>query len=370
MCPAGASDDVNALVSGMLQDLASVQTVRQRAWGYKRAAAAVWRLERQLPELVARDGSLAKIPFVGPSTTRVILEVLDTGRSETVDRAIAETAKGAEIKERRSLRSGFLSRAEVVRILRDTTRPRLIVGDYQGDFQMHSRWSDGSATIDDLAAAGIARGYRYLAVTDHSKGLPVARGMSIEAMAAQHREIDAVNQRLGGRLHVLKGIEVNILADGSLDLTADELTGVDLVLVAPHSKLRTTDDQTPRLLKAVSTPGIHVLAHPRGRMAGSRAGIKADWDRVFAAAEQHGVAIEIDGDPARQDLDHTLAARALSAGCLFALDSDAHDTDELMYAETAIAHARLAGIPAERVINCWPLDRLLAWARDRAAVRN
>ena len=106
---------------------------------------------------------------------------------------------------------------------------------------------------------------------------------------------------------------------------------------------------------------MHILGHPRGRKYGSRPGITADWDQVFEAARDAGVAIEIDGDPSRQDVDYELAKRAAAAECLFALDSDAHSTPELAYADTAIAHARLAGIPTERVINCWPLDKLLEW---------
>jgi histidinol phosphatase-like PHP family hydrolase len=133
--------------------------------------------------------------------------------------------------------------------------------------------------------------------------------------------------------------------------------------------LRRGEDQTARLLTAVATPGVHVLAHPRGRITGSRAGVVADWDAVFAAAVEHGVAVEIDGDPARQDLDFTMAARALAAGCLFALDSDAHTTSQLAYSETAIAHARLAGIPPERIVNCWTTGRLLAWLQQRRALR-
>src|SRR6185503_6204863 len=108
------------------------------------------------------------------------------------------------------------------------------------------------------------------------------------------------------------------------------------------------DDQTDRLIAAIRNPFVHVLAHPRGRISGSRAGIVANWSRVFRAAAEEGVAIEIDGDPSRQDVDYTLAAQALEAGCLFALDSDAHSTGQLAYAETALAHARLAGIPRDR----------------------
>ena len=134
-----------------------------------------------------------------------------------------------------------------------------------------------------------------------------------------------------------------------------------IVVAAPHSGLRSAADQTDRLVRAVRTPGVNILGHPRGRKYGARPGLKAKWDRVFEAAERAGVAIEIDGDPSRQDIDYVLAQRALQSGCLFALDSDAHATSELDYADTAIAHARLAGVPAERVINAWPLDRLMAW---------
>jgi putative hydrolase len=147
-----------------------------------------------------------------------------------------------------------------------------------------------------------------------------------------------------------------------------ELARLEIVVAAPHSVLRSEEDQTARMIAAVSSPHVHILGHPRGRMFGSRPGVAADWNRVFAAAKRSNVAIEIDGDPSRQDLDYELARRAVDAGCLFALDSDAHSTGELpRYAQTAIAHARLAGVPAERVINCWPLERLLEWAKQRRA---
>jgi histidinol phosphatase-like PHP family hydrolase len=147
-----------------------------------------------------------------------------------------------------------------------------------------------------------------------------------------------------------------------------ELATLEIVVAAPHSVLRSPDDQTARMIHAVSTRGVHILGHPRGRMIGSRPGVSADWDRVFKAAVKTQVAIEIDGDPSRQDLDYDIARRAVDAGCLFALDSDAHSTGELApYASTAIAHARLAGVPPERIVNCWPLERLLKWARGRQA---
>jgi histidinol phosphatase-like PHP family hydrolase len=122
------------------------------------------------------------------------------------------------------------------------------------------------------------------------------------------------------------------------------------------------------MLAAIDHPAVRILAHPRGRISGSRAGVVANWDAVFAGAAARGVAIELDGDPARQDLDHALARQALAVGCVFALDSDAHTTAQLSYADTALAHARLAGIPAARIVNCWPLDQLLSWlSKDRPA---
>ena len=258
---------------------------------------------------------------------------------------------------------------EVIRILRDPSFAGLSLEDYRGDLQMHSEWSDGYPTVQQIAEACLQRGYRYAAVTDHSHGLKIAGGMSMAEAADQRRAIDDVNAHLGARFRLLQGIEANIDAAGQLDLSDDEAAVFDVVLAAPHSRLRRNEDQTERMIAAVAHPAVRILAHPRGRITGSRAGVIANWDAVFAAAVQRGVAIEIDGDPARQDLDHTLAARALEAGCLFALDSDAHTADQLSYAETAVAHARLAGIPVDRIVNCWPVDRLLAWLSNPTSER-
>lgn len=366
-CLSLADRDTNSLIAGLLRDLAAVQTSRQSRYGYSRAADAIAALPAPIESYLQKDGTLRKIPNVGPSSTRVILEVLATGSSPTVERAIAESGKGADIEKSRGLRGTFLSRAEVVAVLRNQRLAAVSLDDYRGDLQMHSTYSDGSQTLEEIAATGIARGYEYAAVTDHSHGLPVARGVSMARLANQHAEIDRLNAQHAGRFRIIKGIEANILADGTLDMTPEERRGLELVVAAPHSGLRSSADQTARLLAAVRTRGVHILGHPRGRKYGVRAGLRVNWDRVFAAAARALVAIEIDGDPRRQDIDHELARRALDAGCLFALDSDAHATGEWEFAETAVAHARLAGIPAERVINCWPLDFLLKWAADRRA---
>jgi putative hydrolase len=174
-----------------------------------------------------------------------------------------------------------------------------------------------------------------------------------------------LNERCAGRFRLLKGVEANIRVDGTVDMTARELRQFEIVVAAPHASLRVATDQTERMIRAVETDGVHILGHPRGRMYGSRPGVTADWPKVFAAAKRTRVAIEIDGDPSRQDIDYELAKDAVAAGCLFALDTDAHGTRDFGFVDTAIAHARLGGVPAELVVNTWPLDRLLKWARSR-----
>jgi putative hydrolase len=353
--------DINADVGGYLRDLASIQTDRQKSFGYKRAAAAILSLEHPLTALVDAHGVLPKISGIGPASARVIAEVLASGVSPTVERAVDESGKRRDVELARALRRHFLSRATVVQVLGDRRLKGPAREDYRGDLQMHSAWSDGSNSIEEIAAACIERGYSFAATTDHSYGLRIAGGMSMEDAAAQRVAIDAVNVELGGRFRLLHGVEANIDADGALDLTGEQAATFELVLAAPHSALRKAHDQTARLVNAIHHPAVRVLAHPRGRIAGTRPGIAADWPAVFAAAAERGVAVEIDGDPARQDLDYTLAALALDSGCLFALDSDAHTTGQLAYADIALAHARLAGIPSERIVNCWPLNRLLSW---------
>lgn len=357
--------DVNAIAGGLLQDLAFVQESKQKTFGYKRAAEAVFDLERPLADLLGTGGTLSKIAGIGPSSTRIILEVLATGASETVERAVASSGRAADVHRRRELRNHFLSRAAVRQALENPSPGGPAPADYRGDMQMHSEWSDGRSSLAEIAMAAIALGWSRAAVTDHSHGLKIARGMSMDEARAQHAAIDSLNTTFGGTFRLVKGVEANIGPDGDLDLSADEATAFELVLAAPHSQLRLPTDQTPRMLRAVRNRGVHVLAHPRGRVSGIRGGIVADWNAVFEEAAAERVAIEIDGDPARQDLDYTLARRALSVGCLFAVDSDAHTTGQFAYVETALAHARLAAIPRERIVNCWPDDRFLAWLADR-----
>ena len=358
--------DTNARVAALLRDLSAVQTSKHSERAYARAAFAILSLERQLDELRDAAGQLPKIPLIGPSSLKVIHEALELGRSPTVDQATAARGLEADRQKREALRERFLSRAAVLAVCRNRRLRGPLPADCRCDLQMHSTWSDGSQSLRDIVATGLSRGYTHAAVTDHSHGLPIARGMSMDAVVRQHAEIDALNRETQGQFRLIKGVEANIQGDGSLDLAPDEILRFELVVAAPHSMLRGPDDQTARFDRVVKTRGIHILGHPRGRKYGSRPGVSADWDRIFAEAAKTRVAIEIDGDPSRQDLDYTLARRAVEAGCLIALDSDAHAGDEWVYAETAVAHARLAGVPKAAVINCWPLPRLLDWMRERA----
>lgn len=358
--------DVNFIVAGFLRDMAFAQTSELKMFGYKRAAAAVLSLEEPLSTRV-EDGNIRKIPGVGPASTRIILEVLNTGGSGIVEQAVAASPDSADILRRRALRSHFLSRAAVLELLASPALNHALSPDsYRGDLQMHSEWSDGAPTLEDIVGACLDRGYSFAAVTDHSHGLRIAGGMSRADAANQRLAIDSLNAVYGDRFRLIRGVEANIAADGRLDLSLDEAAEFELVLAAPHSALRKSEDQTGRLVAAIRHPHVDILAHPRGRIAGARAGVMADWDVVFQVAADEGVAVEIDGDPARQDLDYAMARRALAAGCLFALDSDAHTTGQFQYTDTAVAHARLAGIPADRVLNCWPVDRLLQWLAERS----
>jgi putative hydrolase len=357
--------DTNLTIAGLLRDLAETQSSTQSAWGYKQAAGAILALDEPIEEMVQPDGTLPRIARIGPASSRVILEVLETGGSPLVEQAVEASGRRAEVDRRRALRGHYLSRARVRAVNADAALDGPRLAEYRGDLQMHSTWSDGSQSLEAIVEAGRAHGYPFSAVTDHSGGLPIANGLSRERFAAQRAEIDRLNRGGDGSFRLLAGVEANIRVDGTVDVEPEDRARFDIVVAAPHAALRSADDQTPRMLAAVTAPGVHVLGHPRGRMYGSRPGVAADWPRVFAAAAESGVAIEIDGDPSRQDLDYDLARAAVAAGCLFALDTDAHAVGQWHYVEIALAHARLAGVPADRVVNTWPLDRLLEWAAQR-----
>ena len=359
--------DVNMAAAALLYDMAALQPTERSQFGYKRAAKAIVGLPVPVSELVSA-GSLRDVPFIGPSSARIIGELVAKGHSPTVDEAVATARTPAQVLALRGFRAGYLSHFALQQALGLQLDADVVQrAQYRGDFQMHSSWSDGGEKIGGMAEAALALGHTCLGITDHSYGLPIAHGMSMADVVEQHREIDAINNEHGGRFRVFKGIEANILADGTLDLQPDERDVFEFVVASPHSLLRRTDDQTARMLGAVRGAGVTILGHPRGRMFNSRPGVAADWDRVFEEAARRRVAVELDGNWHRQDIDYELARRALDAGCIFALDSDAHSVGELRFSDYAIAHARLARIPAARVINCWSNEELDAWMEERRA---
>ena len=356
--------DLNMAAAALLYDMAALQPTERSQFGYKRAARAIIGLPVSVADLVAA-GTLRDVEYVGPASARIIAEVVEHGRSPSVETAIAKSTRPSQVMSRRGFRGAYLSHFAMQRALGAPLGKNVIArADYRGDFQMHSTWSDGGESIETLANACLELGHTCLGITDHSYGLPIAGGISMTDAVAQHLEIDRLNARLAGRFRVFKGIEANILADGNLDLQPSERSVFEFVVASPHSLLRRTEDQTRRMLAAVNAPGVAILGHPRGRVFNSRPGVKADWLRVFEVAAKRRVAIELDGNWHRQDIDFELARHALNAGCIFALDSDAHSIGELRFSDYAIAHARLARIPPSRVINCWSNEELDEWMKD------
>ena len=238
--------------------------------------------------------------------------------------------------------------------------PRVLtLGDLRGDLHVHTEWSDGHATVREMALAARDRGYTYLAITDHSRGLAVANGLGPERLRDQRAEIDRVNAELAP-FRVLQGVELEVKADGSLDLPDDVLAELDIVVAAVHTGLGQERERlTERALAAIRHPLVDVLAHPTGRIVGGRPGGDFDLDRLYAEAAATGTVLEIDGDPGRMDLRDTHARAAVVAGCTLSVDSDAHAPDGLANQLYGVGIAQRAWVTPDHVLNTLPLDELL-----------
>ena len=332
----------NARLAGIMAG-ESLAASGQLAAALRRASRRALEWPDEAAALLAAGRSLTELRGIGP----VLAELLT--------RWIEDPPPSAEPDP---VRTGFLTLAEARTALAGAPALR----SPRGDLQMHTRWSDGSASVAEMAAAGGERGYELVAITDHSRTLRIAGGMDEETLAAQGAEIERAQELAGAAgPAILRSVELNLDREGRGDMDPGALSRLDVVLGSFHSALRETTDQTERYLWALRNPDVHILGHPRGRMYGRRSGLTADWDRVFAEAARLGKAVEVDAFPDRQDLDFALLRRANEAGAYVSIGSDAHHPSQLRYLEFGLGAAALAGVPAERILNFWSAAQLRAW---------
>lgn len=277
---------------------------------------------------------------------------------EEVFRAVGLPWIPPELRENR----GELEAAEAGRL------PRLVGrDDVLGDLHMHTTWSDGKDSIREMAEACRKRGYRYMAVTDHSRAVTVARGLGPERLREQWDEIERARDEVDG-IRILRGCEVDILKDGSLDLPDDVLEGLDVVLVAVHSHMALDQGaMTERVVRALAHPLVHVLVHPTGRLINRREPYAIDVEAVLAAAQEHDVAVELNLNPHRLDLHDRHLFRARELGVKVSLGTDAHRTAHLAHLDEGLLQARRGWLEPGDVLNCRPPDELSAWLGRKGA---
>lgn len=321
---------------------------RSRAETYKvkafrAAAATILPLDPDELATRVRERTLRELPGIGASTAEVIEDAVE-GRTPT-RLARLEKETGGPLEE-----GG------------DRVRSAL-----RGDLHSHSDWSDGGSPIEEMAFTAIELGHEYLVLTDHSPRLTVANGLSVARLQRQLEVVDAVNAHLDGNFRLLKGIEVDILDDGALDQTDEMLARLDLRVASVHSKLAMDKDaMTRRMVAAVANPFTNVLGHCTGRLVTGSRGIRAqsqfDARAVFEACVEHDVAVEINARPERRDPPTRLLELAIELGCLFSIDSDAHAPGQLDFQVYGCARAEELGLDPDRIVNTWPVERLLAWS--------
>ncbi len=254
-----------------------------------------------------------------------------------------------------------------VALAKSNDLPRLVTqADLRGDLHVHSDWTDGTASIAAMAEAAQAHGYEYIALTDHSRRVTMAHGLDSAGLTRQSREIDRVNARLRG-LTILKGVEVDILKDGTLDLPDASLAKLDIVIAAVHSYFDLSREaQTERVIKAINNPYVSIIGHPTGRLIGQRDPYEIDMDRVISAAQKTGCYLEINAQPDRLDLNDLHVHAAKQAGVKLVISTDAHSTDSFQYIRFGIDQARRGWLTPNDVINTKPLA-VLRRALNRSA---
>ncbi|GAB7049132.1 PHP domain-containing protein [Catenuloplanes indicus] len=331
-----------------LLEAAHEATFRVKA--FRSAANALGALDPAEVSERADNGTLSNLKGVGDVTARCVAESL-AGEEPVYLRRLLATEQDdlpvTAIKLREALR---------------------------GDCHSHSDWSDGGSPIEEMALGAAEVGHEYLVLTDHSPRLKVARGLSPARLKQQLKHVEKLNAQLPEGFRILTGIEVDINPDGSLDQEDELLARLDVVVGSVHSDLRADEAaMTRRMLKAIADPHLDILGHCTGRRLPAKNNDRAhartssrppsDFDakRVFAAAAEHGKAVEINCRPDRLDPPKRLLRLAVEAGCLFAIDTDAHAPGQLDWQRYGCERAALCGVPADRVVNTWSADELTAW---------
>ncbi|MBT2548200.1 PHP domain-containing protein [Arthrobacter sp. ISL-65] len=314
---------------------------------FRKAAGVISALTPDEVAERARDGRLKRTKGIGDTTFNVIRQAVDGDVPDYLEKLRQGGAK--------PLAAGG-----------DGLRAQL-----RGDLHSHSDWSDGGSPPELMAAAARHLGREYLALTDHSPNLKIANGLTAERLSEQLDVVAGLNGDADGGFRLLSGIEVDILENGELDQTPEMLDRLDVVVASVHSKLRSDRrTMTERMLGGIRDPHTNVLGHCTGRLLqgsrGTRPESEFDAERVFAACAEANVAVEINSRPERQDPPDRLMQLALKAGCLFSIDSDAHAPGQLDFLQYGAERAEHNGIPVERIITTWPLDRLLEWLSSRS----
>lgn len=311
----------------------------RRVMAYRRAAEVIEALDDDERHRHGVAESWQTLPGIGPKTAAVIIQAWAGGEPDTLVRLREEAP---------DLGGGALRAA------------------LRGDLHLHSDWSDGSAPIEEMMATAAVLGHEYCALTDHSPRPTIANGLSAERLRHQLDVIDGLRERFAP-LRILTGIEVDILDDGSLDQEPDLLERLDVVVASVHSKLKMESAaMTRRMVCAVSNPVVDVLGHCTGRLVGGGRGRRPesqfDAEAVFTACREHDTAVEINCRPERRDPPTRLLHLAHELGCVFSIDTDAHAPGQLDFLGFGAQRALDAQIPADRIINTWPVEKLLAWA--------
>ena len=310
----------------------------RRVMAYRKAADIIAALDGDTLDRLGQSEGWRSLPGIGPKTATVIAQAW-SGREPD---ALVELRKAAKDFGGGAIREAL-----------------------RGDLHCHSNWSDGSAPIAEMTATAAALGHDYLALTDHSPRLTIANGLSADRLRRQLDVIDELRERYAP-LRILSGIEVDILDDGTLDQRPELLDRLDVVVASVHSKLAMdAPAMTRRMVRAVSNSRVTVLGHCTGRLVAGARGRRGesafDAEAVFSACRDHNTAVEINSRPERRDPPTRLLHLAADIGCAFAIDTDAHAPGQLDFLGYGAQRALDAGIAADRVINTWPAERLLAW---------